>query len=233
VLAVVGALALAITAGALVAHFGSDFLSDRSANGEGPAVSSAKSGEDSIAMSLHDAPRSLPVVEFEDGDGRTLTLAEFRGRVVLLNIWATWCGPCRREMPTLDRLQAKLGGPDFEVVAVSIDRDGIPVVTEFYAEVGVRHLAKYIDESGDVARRLNTVGVPTTLLIDREGREIGRHLGPAEWDTPEMIAFFRQYLSWETGASWLTMASAGRRHAGPPPVCLSETSASPATWQCA
>ncbi len=216
VLAIVGALALAITAVGLMAYFGSDFLSDRSANGEGLGVSWAKPREASIAMSLHDTPRALPRVGFVDGEGRTLTLAEFRGKVVLLNIWATWCGPCRREMPTLDRLQAKLGGPDVEVVALSIDRDGIQVVTDFYAEVGVRHLAVYIDESGEVARQLNAVGVPTTLLIDHEGREIGRHLGPAEWDTPEMIAFFRRRLAWETGASWLTTASVGRRHAGPP-----------------
>src|SRR3546814_2217971 len=108
--------------------------------------------------------------------------------MILLNIWATWCGPCREEMPTLDRLQARLGGPDFEVVALSIDRAGIAVVSEFYDEIRVQHLAEYIDESAKAAGQLNAVGLPTTLLIDREGQEIGRQVGPAEWDAHEWWA---------------------------------------------
>src|SRR3546814_13518656 len=87
-------------------------------------------------------------------------------------------------MPTLDRLQERLGGPEFEVVALSIDRAGIGVVSEFYAEISVQHLAKYIDESGKAADELNALGLPTTLLIDREGREIGRHVGPEEGEAP-------------------------------------------------
>lgn len=98
-------------------------------------------------------------------------------------------------MPTLDRLQDKLGGPGFEVVALSIDRAGIEEVTKFYAEVGVKHLAFYIDSSGKAARDLGTVGLPTTLLIDRKGREIGRLVGPAEWDAPEMIALIRNRIA--------------------------------------
>jgi thiol-disulfide isomerase/thioredoxin len=123
-----------------------------------------------------------------------MSLADFRGKVVLLNIWATWCAPCRREMPTLDRLQAQLGGSDFEVVALSIDRKGLPVVKEFYAEIGLDTLPIYVDQSGSAQRTLSVLGVPTTLLLDREGNEIGRLLGPAEWDSPEMMAFFRDYL---------------------------------------
>jgi thiol-disulfide isomerase/thioredoxin len=156
--------------------------------------------DETAAMSLHDAPRELPDVRFTDGSGKPLSLAEFRGKVVLLNLWATWCGPCREEMPTLDRLQAALGGPDFEVVALSIDRAGMGVVEAFYAEIGVKNLARYIDESGKAAQQLNAVGLPTTLLLDREGREIARHVGPAEWDTPEMVTFFRQRLSQDSGA---------------------------------
>ena len=155
----------------------------------------AKAG---ATMSMHDTPKPLPAVGFEGGDGVPRTLADFRGKVVLLNIWATWCGPCRHEMPTLDRLQAELGGPGFEVVALSIDRAGIEAVTASYAEVGVQHLAKYIDESGNAARQLNALGLPTTLLIDRVGREIGRLVGPAAWDTPQMVAFLRKYLAKES-----------------------------------
>src|SRR3546814_10648910 len=102
--------------------------------------------DETAAMSLHDAPRELPDVHFMDGSGKRLSLADFRGKLVLLNLWATWCGPCREEMPTLDRLQATLGGSDFEVVALSIDRAGMGVVDAFYAEIGVKSLARYIAE---------------------------------------------------------------------------------------
>src|SRR3546814_14258724 len=90
-------------------------------------------------MSLHDSPRDLPDLQFKDGSGKPVSLADFRGRVVLLNLWATWCGPCREEMPTLDRLQATLGGPDFEVFALSIDRAGIGAVDAFFADIGVEN----------------------------------------------------------------------------------------------
>jgi thiol-disulfide isomerase/thioredoxin len=149
---------------------------------------------------LHETPKPVPELRFEDGSGRALRLADFRGKVVLLNIWATWCGPCRREMPTLDRLQAEVGGPAFEVVALSIDRGGIEVVRKFYAEVGLQHLAMYVDSSGKSTRELGVVGLPTTLLADRDGREVGRLVGPAEWDAPAMIAFLRSRLSVKTGS---------------------------------
>lgn len=163
---------------------------------------------------LHDAPKPLPEIRFHDGQGKARSLADFRGKVVLLNIWATWCAPCRREMPTLDRLQATLGGPDFEVVALSIDRAGLDVVRKFYAEVGIGNLAMYIDSSGKAWSKLGVVGLPMTFLIDREGREIGRLVGPAEWDAPEMLGFLRSRLSERSsslvpGSSGQAMAAIG------------------------
>ena len=136
----------------------------------------------------------MPELQFVDGEGHALTLAEFRGRVVLLNIWATWCVPCRKEMPTLDRLQAKLGSRDFQVVALSIDRAGIPPVGQFYKELGLTALGTYVDKSGKAAGSLGTVGIPTTLLVDRDGQEVARKVGPAEWDSPEVIALIRRQL---------------------------------------
>src|SRR3546814_778965 len=133
----------------------------------------------------------MPKLQVEDVAVRPLTRAAFRGKVGLLNVCASGCVPGRKEMPTLDRLQAEIGGPDFEVVALSIDRAGIDAVTEFYTEVGIEHLTRYIDESGKAAQQLNAVGLPTTLLIDREGREIAQHVGPAEWDAPRVVAFLR------------------------------------------
>lgn len=120
--------------------------------------------------------------------------------MVLLNIWATWCVPCRREMSSLDRLQAILGGADFEVVALSMDRAGIEIVRKFYAEVGIRNLAIYINSSGKAARELGIIGLPATLLIDRAGQELGRLVGPAEWDEPEIVEFLRRTISQKTGA---------------------------------
>lgn len=149
---------------------------------------------------LHEAPKSIASIAFEDGQGRPRTLAEFQGKVVLLNIWATWCGPCRREMPSLDRLQGLLGGSGFEVVALSIDRAGLEVVRKFYADVGIRNLAIYIDSSGKATRELATVGVPATLLIDRTGRELGRLVGPEEWDEPDIVQFLKRVIAQKTGS---------------------------------
>jgi len=146
-------------------------------------------------FTLHVTPLPLPALAFQDGDGMAIGLADFRGKVVLLNIWATWCGPCKREMPTLDGLQAQLGGPVFEVVALSIDRAGLEVVRKFYDEIGIKHLSTYIDSSGKSSRELRIAGLPTTLLVGPEGRELGRLVGPAEWDSPEMIAFLRKQIT--------------------------------------
>ncbi len=142
-------------------------------------------------FALHDEARPAPEIAFIDGEARTRTLADFRGQAVLMNLWATWCAPCRKEMPALDRLQAALGGPDFEVVALSLDRAGVEPVRRFYRETGVKEIAIYLDASGKALRDLKVTGLPTTLLIDREGRELGRLIGPAEWDAPEMVAFLR------------------------------------------
>ncbi|MBA5775577.1 TlpA family protein disulfide reductase [Stappia sp. F7233] len=136
---------------------------------------------------LHDTPRELLPPPFLDGEGREVTLEDFRGRVVLLNIWATWCVPCREEMPTLDALQARLGGEDFHVLPLSIDRAGISVVRRFYNEIGIRHLGMYLADSRRAMFALGAFGLPTTILIDREGKERGRLVGPAQWDSPEVI----------------------------------------------
>jgi len=143
------------------------------------------------SMSLHARPRALPDLRFADGKGRALHLADFRGRVVLLNVWATWCPPCRKEMPTLDHLQGTLGGPDFEVVALSIDRDGLALVQGFFKSFGIKNLRLYIDSFDEASASLVGAGVPLTLLIDRDGREIGRKLGPAVWDDAPTLQLIR------------------------------------------
>ena len=147
-----------------------------------------------IELSVFDEPRALPEIRFSDEQGRDLTLADFRGQVVLLNIWATWCVPCRKEMPALDRLQARLGSDDFAVIALSIDHKGVEAVKGFYRELGLEKLAIYLDPAGKGSSALAIPGVPTTLLIDREGRELARKMGAAEWDGPETLSLIERVI---------------------------------------
>ena len=160
-----------------------------------PEAQAANGKVSTFAFFPFATPRPVANVRFTDAKGRMRDLASFRGKVVLLNVWATWCGPCRQEMPTLDRLQAKLGGKDFEVVALSIDRGGLAAVSSFFDETNVRALATYVDASTEAQARLGIIGVPTSLLLDRQGREIGRVTGPAQWDSPEVIKIIKRYLS--------------------------------------
>lgn len=139
-------------------------------------------------------PRKIPEFTFVDDTGKTISLANFRGRVVLLNVWATWCPPCREEMPSLDRLNAERGGPSFEVVALSIDRD-IALVAPFYREIGVKTLKGYFDPNARASAALGAFAVPATLLIDQQGREVGRALGPAEWDSAEVKALIDEVIT--------------------------------------
>lgn len=147
-----------------------------------------------LGFSFLDQPHPLPDIRFVDSDGRGRSLADFRGRPLLLNLWATWCAPCRKEIPSLDRLQAKIGRDRLLVVPLSIDRQGLPAVKGFYDELGLTALGMYVDSSAEAAHELHAFGIPTTLLIDREGREIGRKIGEAEWDSPDTIALIQRHL---------------------------------------
>jgi thiol-disulfide isomerase/thioredoxin len=144
---------------------------------------------------VHDSPRPLANAQFEDEGGQLPSLADFKDKVVVLNVWATWCVPCRKEMPTLDRLQAALGGPRFQVVPVSIDRGGIDSIRKFYGEIAVQNLGMYVDKSGQVLRELGAIGLPTTIIVNRSGQEVARIVGPAEWDSTEIVQFLRPLIS--------------------------------------
>lgn len=146
-------------------------------------------------FSVAKQPTPAPPVRFIDGEGRELKLEDFRGKLVLLNFWATWCAPCRREMPSLDRLQAEFGGENFHLIALSSDRQGLPAIEKFYAELGLENLAMYSDKTSRVQRAFSVYGLPTTLILDPEGNELGRLVGPAEWDGPETKALIAHYLS--------------------------------------
>ena len=138
---------------------------------------------------------AVPNLSFKDANGGALTLDKWKGRVVLVNLWATWCAPCRKEMPTLADLQKQVGSKDFEVVALSVDRKGIAASSAYLKETGADVLGLYVDDTTKALDDLQGLGLPLTVLVDRKGREIGRLLGPAEWNSAEAIALMKAAIA--------------------------------------
>jgi thiol-disulfide isomerase/thioredoxin len=150
------------------------------------------------ALGVAGAPQALPDLAFSDRDGARKTLADWRGQVVLFNLWATWCVPCRKEMPALDALQAKLGGPGFSVVAVNIDTRDPEKPKTWLRDTGIDKLAYYADPTAKVFQDLKAAGkafgMPTTVLIDRAGCEIATLAGPAEWASDDAVRLIEAAL---------------------------------------
>jgi thiol-disulfide isomerase/thioredoxin len=144
------------------------------------------------ALSVAPQPKPLPELIFDTPEGTKASLADFKGRTVLLNLWATWCVPCRQEMPALDRLQALRGSKDFAVVAVNIDTTRLDRPKAFLEEIGVKNLTLYTDNTAGVFQTLKqegkVIGLPTTILIGKDGCEIGTMAGPAQWDSQDALA---------------------------------------------
>ncbi len=185
-IALAGALAIGALFGAVYVNMGDNgnVAADRK---QATGLAAYSVGE-MITFVASPAPRDIPEIEFVTHDGSPTSLEAWRGKVVLLNLWATWCGPCRKEMPTLDALKGQLAGPEFDVVALSVDRGGLEKPREFLQEIEVRHLRLYNNSSGEVTAALKVIGMPTTLLINRQGQQIGRLVGPAEWDSKDALA---------------------------------------------
>lgn len=139
-------------------------------------------------------PCQVPDVTFQTADGKPLNLSAFRGKTVLLNLWATWCPPCVKEMPSLDRLQQKLGSDRFVVVAISQDRGGAGVVVPWLAVNKLTHLTAYLDPQAQASQALQTPGLPVSMVITPDGSEVARLFGKTEWDSPEMIARLRALM---------------------------------------
>ena len=146
---------------------------------------------DVASVVLTKAPRPAIPLAFQDGDGKPVDWASFKGRAVLLNLWATWCVPCRAEMPALDRLQAKAGSAAFQVVAVNVDTARLDKPKSFLDEIGVKNLTRYSDPKGDSFETLRlagkALGLPTSVLIDANGCEMGVVGGPANWDGEDAL----------------------------------------------
>ena len=165
-------------------------LSAGAAEGEGDTPDRAKLGE--FVPSQQPAP--APAVSLTDVSGNTVELSDFKGRLVVVNLWATWCEPCLREMPSLERLQSKLGDR-IAVLGVSEDRGGSKTVEPFIAKLGLKSVKIFLDPKSIVGRAFEVRGLPTSLLIDRDGKLLGRVEGAAEWDSPKIMAVLDRFLS--------------------------------------
>lgn len=156
---------------------------------------------DMVKLVFHDTPEAPLQAPFADEAGVPVSLADYRGKVVFLNFWATWCPPCRAEMPSIDRLSAALPDQDFAVLALSVDRGAVDKIARFYDMAGIEHLAVLQDAKSVVAREARALGLPVTLIIDREGREVARLQGAAEWDSPSAQAILRRLAALTAGES--------------------------------
>jgi thiol-disulfide isomerase/thioredoxin len=198
VIALVAASGIAVLA-ALAGVYGMAGLRSNPASAAcAPAVAAASriaplAHGEIAALTVARTPFKVPDLTFKDAQGRERKLSDWRGRTVLLNLWATWCVPCRKEMPALDKLQAALGGDKFEVVTINIDTRDPEKPLAFLKEAGVMHLAYYSDQSAKVFQELKLAGkafgMPTTLIVDPSGCEIGEMAGPAEWASDDGVKF--------------------------------------------
>jgi thiol-disulfide isomerase/thioredoxin len=147
------------------------------------------------ALTMATAPVKLPDLAFEDADGKPKKLSDWRGKTVLVNLWATWCVPCRKEMPALDSLQTKLGGKDFEVVAINIDTRDPEKPRNFLKDANLTRLGYFSDAKAKVFQDLKSIGkalgMPTSILVDSQGCEIGNIAGPAEWASDDAIKLIK------------------------------------------
>ncbi len=154
------------------------------------APTQSKFGE----IAWHESPAPAPTTVFRDGAGAEVSLEAFGGKVLVVNFWATWCAPCIKEMPMLDALQAKLGGPEFEVLAISQDREGALVATPFMDTNKWTNLERYTEPAARFAKDASLRGLPTSLVIDKSGNEVGRVEGDTDWTSSDIEQSLRDLI---------------------------------------
>lgn len=159
-----------------------------------PAILPAQASATGIER-LREESRPAPAVQFTDAEGKAHSFTDFAGQGLVVNLWATWCPPCVAEMPALDRLSVMLAPEGVKVLALSSDRGGKAVVEAFYQRLNLRHLDIWLDPRGAAARGIGARGLPTTLIIDRDGMERARLAGEAEWDAPPLVEAVRRLVA--------------------------------------
>lgn len=147
---------------------------------------------------FHEAPQDVTATAFEKIDGGSGTLEEYAGKIVILNFWATWCAPCRHEMPMLSELQAELGGDNFEVVTIATGRNPPQAMQAFFSEIGVDNLPLHRDPRSKIAREMGVLGLPVTMVLDQDGHEIARLVGDADWSSDAAKAIVRTLIGTDT-----------------------------------
>lgn len=137
--------------------------------------------------------KNISNLTFKDHKEKEISFSDFKGKILLVNFWATWCAPCIKEMPSLDRLETKING-DFDVIAISVDRDGVEKVTDFFDENKISNLEKFFDIKNSLAKEMNLYGVPTSFFVNKEGDLIGYYQGDMEWDNDTVINFINYLI---------------------------------------
>ena len=145
-------------------------------------------------LAIHEEARAVPEIKVFDSDGAEVSLAEYRGKTILVNFWAKWCAPCRKEMPELNALQKELGGDDFEVVLIAVGRNPAPAITQFFEEAGIDALETLLDPKQNLTRQVGIFGLPVTILVNAEGQEVARLQGDAGWHSEPAVDFLTLYL---------------------------------------
>ena len=159
------------------------------------AKKSASLGPQLDKFVTHATRKTLPDLFVQRADGTQVKISDIEGRLVLVNFWATWCAPCRKEMPQLDALAARYQDKNLKVITLSVDRSGAGKGEKFLNELAVKNVTRLYDPSYKSARAVALIGLPTTLLLDEDGMEIGRLAGEADWDAPEVHALLDYYLN--------------------------------------
>jgi thiol-disulfide isomerase/thioredoxin len=165
------------------------------------AISDLRDG-DMKKLVVHAEPQAVADAPFDTEDGGTATLADYAGKITVVNFWATWCAPCRKEMPMLAELQTELGGDDFEVVTIATGRNSAVAMAKFFEEIGVDNLPLHMDPKQQLAREMAIMGLPITLILNPEGQEIARMRGDADWSSDSAKARSSKFTL--SASSWLT-----------------------------
>lgn len=158
------------------------------------ALSDLRAG-DMRKLSIHETPAPASQQAFEDADGNAVTLAQWRGQTVLVNFWATWCAPCRAEMPSLDALQQELGGADFQVLTIATGRNPPPAMRKFFEEVGITALPLLRDPNRALSRDMGVLGLPASVILNAHGEEVARMTGDADWASVDALTFLRAVIA--------------------------------------